>query len=115
MLEIFGKEYYIDVDAIINVCLLENKKNNIFSDKNEQMLLNEDENDVLSLNTENILELNVFKYEIFKGCVERLLNELSEPDPELEIFGGQKFGISFKIAYNTLLKYNILVENNHDD
>ena len=92
MLAFMGKYYYIDVDEVINLCRADYGTEEF--EKNQGLKTGE--------HGEGVLELNVFKYEIFKGCVERLLNELSEPDPELEIFGGQKFGISFKIAYNTL-------------
>ena len=62
------------------------------------------------------MELNVFKFECYKVCVERLLNEYEEVDEELGTFGAEKSTtISFKLAYNTLLKYGILIEEIEED
>jgi hypothetical protein len=63
---------------------------------------------------ETILELNVFKFECFKACVERLLNEVEEVDDKLGAFAEKSTSISFKLAYNTLLKYKILIEDDSD-
>jgi hypothetical protein len=58
-----------------------------------------------------LLELNVFKYEIFKSCIERILSEYEDVDEKLGVLGMESSNISFKLAYNTLLKYNILIED----
>jgi hypothetical protein len=58
------------------------------------------------------LELNVFKFEVFKACIERILGEYEETDDNLGAFVENNTSPSFKIAFNTLLKYEILKEEN---
>jgi len=89
MVEIFGKNYYIDVDRISDKCQTGNQ------------IQNED-----GITT---LEINLFKYEIIKSCIERILNEFDEVDEELGEFGQSSLSTSFKIAFNTLIKYDILI------
>jgi hypothetical protein len=43
-------------------------------------------------------------------CLERVLSEYDETEDELGVFSQQKAGIAFKIAFNTLIKYEILIE-----
>jgi hypothetical protein len=89
MVEIFGKNYYIDVDGISQKCQTGNEIENEDGTKT--------------------LEINIFKYEIIKTCIERVLNEFEEVDNELEELGKESLSISFKIAFNTLIKYDILI------
>jgi len=90
MLEIFGKNYYIDIDGITKKCQIEN------SEKIE------DEPETL--------EINIFKYETIKICLERILNEYIEVDEQIGPFAQNEVSVSFKIAFNTLIKYKILME-----
>jgi hypothetical protein len=57
------------------------------------------------------LEINLFKYEIIKSCVERILSEFTEVDDELGPFAQNNLTLSFKIAFNTLIKYDILISD----
>jgi hypothetical protein len=93
MVELFGKNYYIDIDGITEKCRTEPTINN-------------DDDD------EPSLQINIFKYEIIKMCLDRLLNEYDEVDDGIGGFGGNNTNASFKIAFNTLIKYEILIENN---
>lgn len=43
-------------------------------------------------------------------CIERLLGDIQDVDEELGVFGNNETTISFKIAFNTLIKYEILIE-----
>lgn len=90
MVEIFGKNYFIDIDGITEKC------------KTGNTVKNEDD-------TES-LEVNIFKYEIIKMCLERILNDFQDVDEEMGVFGQTDTGISFKIAFNTLIKNEILKE-----
>jgi hypothetical protein len=90
MVEIFGKTYYIDLDGITDKC----RTGNSIKDDDES----------------ETLEINIFKYEIIKMCLERVLSEYDETEDELGVFSQQKAGIAFKIAFNTLIKYEILIE-----
>ncbi len=98
MVEIFGKEYYIDLDGITDNC----RTGRTIKD-------DEDEDD------EGTLEINVFKYEIIKMCLDRVLGEIDEVDDELGAFGKNATTISFKIAFNTLIKNKILIEEINED
>lgn len=44
-------------------------------------------------------------------CLERVLNDFEDVDEELGAFGQTDTSISFKIAFNTLIKNEILIED----
>jgi len=90
MVEIFGKNYYIDVDGITSKC------------QTGSTVKNEDGSESL--------EINLFKYETIKLCLERVLNEYQEVDEQMGPFAQSELSVSFKIAFNTLIKYQILIE-----
>jgi len=103
MLEIFGTEYYIDVDAVIEKCRLS------YTDKKEEpKIVDPESNDPDT--SDGGMELNIFKFEVYKACIERVLGEYEEADEDIGVFGGKSSSPSFKIAFNTLLKYEILIE-----
>ena len=93
MVEVFGKLYYIDLDSISEVC----RTGKTIKDE-------EDDSETL--------EINIFKYEVIKMCIERVLNEFEESDEEMGLFAQKETTVSFRIAFNTLLKNNILIEEN---
>lgn len=95
MVEIFGKFYYIDFDAINDHC----NTGNVLKDA--------DENEVM--------EFNIFKFDIIKMCVERLLNEFNETDNDIPSFAEKETSVSFKFAFNTLLKNKIIIEEGDED
>jgi hypothetical protein len=92
MVEIYGKNYYIDVDGITERCRTERT-------------IKEDEDDV------DALEINIFKYEILKMCLERVLDDYDDVDESMGVFGSSNVKVSFKIAFNTLIKNEILIED----
>ena len=94
MVELFGKRYYIDIDGISKKCQTGD--------------VHKDEEGV------ETLEINIFKYEIIKVCLERVLNEYEEVDEELGPLAEEGLSISFKIAFNTLIKYEILIEEDDE-
>jgi hypothetical protein len=91
MVELFGKQYYIDLDGITDRC------------KTGRTIKDEEDN-------EGTLEVNIFKYEIIKMCLDRVLGEVDEVDETLGHFGTQNTSTSFKLAFNTLIKYEIIIE-----
>ncbi len=95
MVEILGKNYYIDIDGISKKCQTGNQI----------------END----DGTTTLEINIFKYEIIKTCIERVLNEYNEADEDLGEFGSNGLSISFKMAFNTLIKYEILIAEDEQE
>ena len=95
MLELFGKQFYIDLETITERC----KTGNTIKDEDG----------------EDTLEVNIFKYEVVKMCLGTLLSEAEEIDEELGAFSQKGTSIAFKIAFNTLLKNNILIEEDYDE
>jgi hypothetical protein len=91
MVEIFGKNYYIDIDGITAKCQTGNTVKNEDGDQS--------------------IEINIFKYEIIKLCLERILSDIQDVDEELGAFGNNETTISFKVAFNTLIKNEILIED----
>jgi hypothetical protein len=53
----------------------------------------------------------VFKFEVLKACLERTFNEYEEIDEKMGAYAEKDLSPSFKIAFNTLLKYDILKED----
>lgn len=92
MTEIFGKNYYIDLDAAVSVC---KTGDNIQDDEGK-----------------DVVEINVFKYEIIKMAIDRILNEIDEIDEEMGVFAQKDTSASFRFAFNTLIKYGIIIEDN---
>lgn len=91
MVEIFGKNYFIDIEGITEKC------------KTGNTIKNEDGNESL--------EINIFKYEIIKMCLDRVLNDFEDVDEEIGAFAQNDTSISFKIAFNTLIKHEIIIED----
>jgi len=50
-------------------------------------------------------------YEILKMCIDRVLNEFDEGDENMGLFGQRETTVSFKLAFNILIKNNILIED----
>lgn len=88
-----NRQYYIDVDGMIDKC------------RTGKTLADEDGADVM--------EINVFKYELLKMMLDRVLNEIDEigEDDMLMSLKKQTPGtLSFNIAFNTLIQYGIINE-----
>ena len=64
---------------------------------------------------DDIPSINIFKFELIKLCIERVLSEDIEDDETIGAFGAGNGSVSFKIAYNTLIKNEILIEDNYDE
>jgi hypothetical protein len=90
MVELFGKNYYIDIDGITEKC----RTGNTIKDEEGETL-----------------EINIFKYEIIKMCLDRVLNDYEDVDEEMGVFGSNNVNVSLKIAFNTLIKHGILIED----
>ena len=99
MVELCGKNYYIDIDGITEKC------------RTGYTVKEDDDDDDVSEAT----EINIFKYEIIKMCLERILGEVDEVDEEMGVFAKNNTTTSFKIAFNTLIKYKILIEELNED
>jgi hypothetical protein len=83
-----GEGYYIDIESITDRC----KITGADEEGNEST------------------EVNIFKYEVLKMCIDRVLGDFEEDDTEMIKFKGKS--LSFQIAFNTLLKNEIIIEDN---
>jgi hypothetical protein len=89
--KMFENNYYIDVDGIIEKC------------KTGGMLQDEEGKD--------IIEINVFKYELIKMLLDRVLNDFDDEIEDDDIFSkNQSNSKSFNLAFNTLIQYGIIIE-----
>jgi hypothetical protein len=63
---------------------------------------------------QEIVEINIFKYEMIKMLIDRVINEIDDyEEEELDIFRKDKVGTpSFRLAFNTLIKNDIIIEEN---
>jgi hypothetical protein len=84
MVEILGKFYYVDIEAITEKC------------KTGETVTEEDGHETTSI--------NIFKYETIKMCLERILSEYDEVDEDMGTYATKGMSLSFKLAFNTLLK-----------
>ena len=92
MAEFYNKNYYIDIDGMIDKC------------RTGGTLQDEDGKDVM--------EINVFKYELLKMMLDRVLNEIDdiEEDDVLSSLKQSSGSVSFNLAFNTLIQYGIINE-----
>tara|TARA_R110001583_G_scaffold113162_1_gene263551 strand:+ start:663 stop:929 length:267 start_codon:yes stop_codon:yes gene_type:complete len=80
-----GSQLYVDVDELLR--------------------------EIQVIQEQNDTTINAPKYEILRLMIDVLLTQHEEVDTEMGIYGLNKASIPFKIAYNTLINYNILKEN----
>lgn len=88
MITIFNEYYYLDLETIETYI---------------SILPKED-----GENTDN--QFSAIKYEMIKLMVEVLMSEHKELDETLGIKNQSDLSIPFKLAFNTLLKHNILTK-----
>ena len=87
-----GKDYYIDIDGIVDKC----RTGGTISDEDGK----------------DVIEINVFKYELIKMMLDRVLNEF-EDEGDDDMLSSLKNGpgsLSFNLAFNTLIQYGIINE-----
>lgn len=95
MLEVLGKTYFIDVDKLVETCRpVYTEKEKIKNDKDDPKQL----------------ELNVFKFECYKSCLDRVLNDyqMEGDEDDMSAFTNKSTNTSFGIAFNTLLRKDII-------
>ena len=87
MIEVLGEMYYIDLDSVSDTINIPN-------------------DDIISGETEQTI--NLFSFEIIKMMLEIIMIEKEEIDNNLGVLNTKDLSIPFKIAFNTLLKHQIL-------
>lgn len=96
MFKIFGDEWYLDLNYLDTKLRLD------FDSKNSK----DDE--------EQDQTINVVSYEVYKFLIEVLMTEKDDVDEAMGIRGSD-VPIPFKLAFNTLVKDNILKKSEDDD
>jgi hypothetical protein len=87
MISVFNEFYYIDLEALESYLSIPAKEGE-----------------------DNDNQFSAIKYEITKLMIEVILSEHKELDESLGIRNQNDLSIPFKIAFNTLLKHNILTK-----
>lgn len=87
MIEVFGENYYLDLDAIDAFLNLNTEKK-------------DEENDAQ--------QISVIKYELVKLLADVVMSDAEQIDEKLGSRGSNQLGIPFKLAWNTMLKYKLL-------
>jgi hypothetical protein len=86
MLEVLGELYYIDLDNVSNTIDMSDDN---FSGETEQTI-------------------NLVSFEVIKMMLEIIMTEREEIDNNLGVHNTKDLSIPFRIAFNTLLKHQIL-------
>lgn len=84
MIDIFGENYYLNIEKIDTFCNLE---------KTEE---------------EESQKVSIMKYELIKMLSEVVLSEMNEIDDKLGAKGSRELSIPFKLSWNTMLRYNLI-------
>ena len=86
MLQVLGEMYYIDLDSVSKTIDMPNSN---ISGETEQTI-------------------NLVSFEVIKMMLEIIMTERDEVDENLGIHSSKNLSIPFKVAFNTLLKHEIL-------
>jgi hypothetical protein len=101
LLDIGGKELYFDLDALSEAVKIDSKET-------EEIIIPECEN---SEKKENVLQIDVAKYEMYRELVGTILTPSNEIiDEKMGMLGLNSLSIPFKLSFNTLLIKGILKE-----
>jgi len=95
MIEILGHLYYIDLSELENFVELDTPKS---------VGKEEGSSDELK----DYQHFSIIKYEVIKTMIEVILTEREELDDNLGIHTSRNTSIPFRIAFNTLLRHNII-------
>jgi hypothetical protein len=109
MLDVMGKQYYINIDKVIEIC-----RPNYTPEELKRLRAKSKTKSSEEDNERSGLELNIFKFELYKACIERLFLDNQEIDDNLGVYAEKSTNISFRIAFNTLLKNEILTEDDNE-
>jgi len=96
MIEFLGHTYYIDLAGLEDFVELREATPSEKENESE----NEDEN--------TLQQFSIIKYEVIKTMIEVVLTEREEMDDNLGVHNSKNTSIPFRIAFNTLLRHNII-------
>ena len=89
MFKVLGEEYYLDIEKMVSLCQYEERDED---DSEEQVGIS----------------INVFKFDIYKACLERVISEYEDADGDVAAFTSTTTNTGFGISFNTLLKDKII-------
>ena len=92
LLEIGGKEFYLDIDAMSEAVKVDNEPVTVVE------------------SSENIIQIDVAKYEMYRDLVGTLLGCGEIIDDKMGIMALNSLPIHFKLSFNTLLMKGIIKE-----
>ena len=100
LLEVGGKDFYIDIDALSECISVEKKA--LVGTNGEKM----------NTTTETApgLQIDVAKYEIYRDLINTILTTTDVVDDRMGVMGLNSLPIPFKISFNTLLIKRIIKE-----
>jgi hypothetical protein len=104
LLEIGGKELYIDVERLSEIVRIEP------SEKIVKNLETEEETEEENLLDDSVVQIDVTKYELYREMVGTLLSYNEEIDNRMGKVALNATSVPFKLAYNTLLMKGIIRE-----
>ena len=100
MIEILGHTYYIDLSELENFVELRDATP---SEKEKEEKIEDVNDDEVPLQ-----QFSIIKYEVIKTMIEVVLTEREELDDNLGVYSAKNTSIPFRIAFNTLLRHNII-------
>ena len=103
LLEVGGKEFYVDVDAL-SQCISVEKKSLVGVDAVDAEEFNH--------KTETLpgLQIDVAKYEVYRDLLNTVLTTNDVIDEKMGVMGLNSLPIPFKLSFNTLLIKRIIKE-----
>lgn len=105
LFEISGQYFYFDLENISEFVRINEQE-----PKNLEDLLNNDEGEEeRELKAEEVLMIDMTKWELVKAMVETILNENGIIDEDMGITKlGKQLSIPTRIAFNTLIKHKLI-------
>jgi ribosomal protein L16 Arg81 hydroxylase len=115
MLDFGGSVYYLDVNKFTELIRMDHPNGNEIIESVTKAIKDEKgktiTSEVVTTKRERDMYIQQTMYELLREMIDIVLNETDEMDEEL---GSEraldKMSISYKIAFNTLIHYQILVE-----
>ena len=98
LLDIGGKEFYFDMDALSEVIRVD--------DKELPPIIKEEKNAKI----DPLIQIDVAKFEMYRDFIGTLLNCNEIIDDKMGIMGLNSLPIPFKLSFNTLLMKGIIKE-----
>jgi hypothetical protein len=101
MFKIFGDEWYLDLNHLDAKLRIDAKPTQVITEEN-------------GVDVDEKISINVVSYEVYKFLIEVLLTEKEDVDENMGMRGSD-VPLDFKLAFNTLVKDNILKKTEDDD